>query len=265
MAATVETRPRRAGKDIIIDWVVRIVFFVTIFGIWELSARDASRALAAPPSEILAAFWQLTFEENIMLEAALQTARAFFIGYAISAVIGLAIGLLMGRSRLAEYVLDPYVALMYALPSIALIPVLVMWFGIGDTLRVVLVILASVFPIIYNTMTGVKNVDQELIDVGLSFSASRRKIAASIIFPAALPLIFAGLRIGLSGALVGIIGAEIIAVITGLGGLVIEYADRFQMAEMFVPIIFIAGLAVAITAGMNRVQAIFNQWELSDQ
>ncbi|REK10654.1 MAG: ABC transporter permease subunit, partial [Actinobacteria bacterium] len=175
------------------------------------------------------------------------------------------IGLLMGRSRLAEYVLDPYVALMYALPSIALIPVLVMWFGIGDLLRVVLVILASVFPIIYNTMTGVKNVDPELIDVGRSFAASRRKVASSIIFPGALPLIFAGLRIGLSGALVGIIGAEIIAVITGLGGLVIEFADRFQMAEMFVPIIFIAALAVAITAGMNRIQNIFNQWELSDQ
>ncbi|MDH3463565.1 MAG: ABC transporter permease subunit, partial [Acidimicrobiia bacterium] len=197
--------------------------------------------------------------------AALTTARAFAIGYGVATVLGLTIGLIMGRSRLAEYVLDPYVALMYALPSIAMIPVLVLWFGIGDLLRVVLVILASTFPIIYNTSTGVKNVDPDLIEVGLSFNASQRKIASSIIFPGALPLIFAGLRIGLSGALVGIIGAEIIAVITGLGGLVIEYADRFQMANMFVPIIFIAGIAVLITAGMNRVQTIFNRWELSEE
>lgn len=265
MATVVDRRTRRRTGDVVIDWTIRIGFFVTLFGLWEITARGASRALAAPPSEIVVAFWQLTFVEDVMVDAALQTARAFFIGYGIAALIGLFVGLFMGRSRLAEYVLDPYVALMYALPSIALIPVLVMWFGIGDLLRVVLVVLASVFPIIYNTMTGVKNVDPELVDVGRSFAASRSKIAMSIIFPAALPLIFAGLRIGLSGALVGIIGAEIIAVITGLGGLVIEFADRFQMAEMFVPIIFIAGLAVAITAGMNRVQTIFNRWESSGQ
>lgn len=265
MATSVSPRPSTRSRQVALDWVVRIGFFVAVFGFWEVSTRSASRALAAPPSEILISFWQLTFVENVMWEAALITGRAFFIGYGVAAAIGLAVGLLMGRSRLAEYVLDPYVALMYALPSIALIPVLVMWFGIGDVLRVVLVILASVFPIIYNTMTGVKNVDPELVEVGLSFVASRRKIAFSIILPAALPLIFAGLRIGLSGALVGIIGAEIIAVITGLGGLVIRFADRFQMANMFVPIIFIAGLAVLLTAGMNRVQTVFNRWELSDE
>lgn len=262
MARVVDRQSRRRNWNVVLDWVTRIGFFVILFGVWEVTASGASRALAAPPSEIIAAFWQLTFVEDVMLDAALQTGRAFFIGYGVAALIGLSVGLLMGRSRLAEYVLDPYVALMYALPSIALIPVLVMWFGIGDLLRVVLVILASVFPIIYNTMTGVKNVDPELIDVGRSFAASRSKIASSIIFPGALPLVFAGLRIGLSGALVGIIGAEIIAVITGLGGLVIEFADRFRMADMFVPIIFIAGLAVAITAGMNRIQAVFNRWEV---
>lgn len=264
MAAGMTTRARKLRRSLL-DWAVRIGFAVLVFGTWELTTRGTSRALAAPPSEILQSFWRLTFEDNIIWEAALITARAFALGYLAAAVVGVLIGLIMGRSRLMEYVLDPYVALMYALPSIAMIPVLVMWFGIGDTLRVVLVILASVFPIIYNTMTGVKNVDEDLIDVGRSFAASRRKVAMSIILPGALPLVFAGLRIGLSGALVGIIGAEIIAVITGLGGLVIRFADRFQMADMFVPIIFIAGLAVMVTAGMGRIQRIFNRWELPDQ
>ena len=196
----------------------------------------------------------------------LVTARAFFMGYGAAIAIGLLVGMLMGRSRLAEYILEPYVTLMYALPSIALIPVLVIWFGINDRIRVVLVILASVFPIIYNTATGVKNVDEELVEVGRSFCATRRKIASSIV-PARRSA--AGLRRAPHRTVpwrwVGVIGAEIIVVITGLGGLVIRYADNFQMANMFVPIIFIATLAVLITAGMNRFQTVFRRWEVQDE
>ena len=253
------------GRRTLFNWVVRIGFAVVLFGLWEISTRAQSRALAAPPSEILKAFWELTFVEGVIFVEALVTARAFFMGFGAAIVIGLLVGMVMGRSRLAEYVLEPYVTLMYALPSIALIPVLVIWFGINDRIRVVLVILASVFPIIYNTATGVKNVDEELVEVGRSFCASRRKIATSVVIPGALPLIFAGLRIGLSHALVGVIGAEIIVVITGLGGLVIRYANRFQMANMFVPIIFITLLAVAITAAMNRFQTFFRRWEVHDE
>ena len=242
-------KPER--RRTIFDWTIRIGFAIVLLVAWELSTRAQSRALAAPPSEILRAFWELTFVEGVIFSETLVTARAFFMGYGAAIAIGLGVGMLMGRSRLAEYVLEPYVTLMYALPSIALIPVLV--------------ILASVFPIIYNTATGVKNVDEELVEVGRSFCATRRKIATSIVLPAALPLIFAGLRIGLSHALVGVIGAEIIVVITGLGGLVIRYADNFQMANMFVPIIFIATLAVLITAGMNRFQTVFRRWEVQDE
>ena len=256
-------RPERRRS--ILDWTIRIGFAVVLLVAWELSTRAQSRALAAPPSEILRAFWELTFVEGVIFSETLVTARAFFMGYGAAIALGLGVGMLMGRSRLAEYVLEPYVTLMYALPSIALIPVLVIWFGINDRIRVVLVILASVFPIIYNTATGVKNVDEELVEVGRSFCATRRKIATSLVLPAALPLIFAGLRIGLSHALVGVIGAEIIVVITGLGGLVIRYADNFQMANMFVPIIFIATLAVLITAGMNRFQTVFRRWEVQDE
>jgi NitT/TauT family transport system permease protein len=264
--ARVSDHTRGANRrQLAYEWFVRIAFATVLFGFWEISARGASRALAAPPSEIIAAFWELTFRDRVVLDAALTTARAFAIGYVAAVLIGMTVGLIMGRSRLAEYVLDPYVTLMYALPSIAMIPVLVIWFGIGDVLRIVLVILASVFPIIYNTTVGVKNVDEELVDVGRSFNASRRKIALSIVLPGALPLIFAGLRIGLSNALVGVIGAEIIAVITGLGGLVITFADRFQMANMFVPIIVIMFLAVGINMAMNRAQRLFRRWEVEDR
>jgi ABC-type nitrate/sulfonate/bicarbonate transport system permease component len=247
------TKPRRA--------VTQLVSVIAVLAVWEVAGISTSRALLAPPSEIFAAGYRLVVVEGVILDAMLTTARAFFIGYGVAVVLGLVIGVIMGRSRLAEYLLDPYVTFFYAVPSIALIPVLVIWFGIGDTLRVVLVVLASVFPVILNTAAGVKSVDRDLIEVGRSFCMSERKIAWGIMLPAALPFIFAGIRIGLSHALVGIIGAEIIAVITGLGGLIILYANQFKMPEMIVPILFIMALAVTITSLMNRAQRYFTRWE----
>lgn len=252
-AALTATKPRRA--------LVQVLTMVGILGVWEVAGLSTSRALLAPPSDIFAAAWRLTVQESVILDAVATTARAFFMGYAAAVVMGLIVGVIMGRSRLAEYLLDPYVTFFYAVPSIALIPLLVIWFGIGDTLRVVLVILASVFPVILNTAAGVKSVDKDLVEVGKSFCMSERKIAWGIMLPAALPFIFAGIRIGLSHALVGIIGAEIIAVVTGLGGLVIKYANQFKMAEMIVPILFIMAIAVSITSAMNRAQRYFTRWE----
>lgn len=114
---------------------------------------------------------------------------------------------------------------------------------------------------IINVAAGVKHVDEDLLDVGRAFCARESRIARGIMLPAALPFVCAGVRIGLSHALVGIIGAEIIAVITGLGGLVIGYANSFQMAEMIVPILFVMFLAVTITGLMNRAQRYFSRWE----
>lgn len=138
VAALTASRARRG--------TIQVVALALLLAFWELSAADASRALISPPSEILRAAYQLTVVEPIIWRALLTTAQAFFLGYAIAVGAGIAIGTVMGRSRVADYVLDPYVTFGYAVPSIALIPLLVIWFGIGDTLRVVLVVIASIFP-----------------------------------------------------------------------------------------------------------------------
>jgi NitT/TauT family transport system permease protein len=203
--------------------------------------------------------------DPILWEAIWTTARAFFIGYGAAVAFGIAVGLVMGRYQRVDYVLDPWVFFLYALPSVALIPVLVIWFGIADTLRYVLVFLASVFPVIINTAAGVKNVDQELVDTAQAYCANERQIMRTVVLPGSVPFIFAGLRVAMSQGLVGVIAAEYLAVITGLGGMVINFANRFQTAAMFVPIVVIVVIALILSETMRRLQRRVSRWEFSSQ
>lgn len=242
-------------------WLVRIVTFAVIFGAWEWYGQGQSRALFAPISEIGIAWWELTIQSTEIVNALQDTLIALGIGYALASLVGISVGLLMGINRKIEYVLDPYVSFLYGIPRIALIPLLVIWFGIGPNLRVSIVFLSSVFAIIINTMQGVKEVDQELIDVGIVSCASRQQILRTIIIPGSLPYIFAGLQIGVAQALIGVIVAEMTAIITGLGGLIVEFANFFRTADMFVPILYIAAFSVILNTLMRRLRIWLTPWQ----
>lgn len=242
-------------------WLIRLASLAIFLLAWEFLVTGLNRALIVPPSEIAAQLYELSVVDPILWGAIWTTARAFFIGYGVAVVVGIMIGLAMGRFQRFDYVADPWVFFLYALPSVALIPVLVIWFGIDDMLRYVLVFLASVFAVIINTAAGVKNVDEELVDTAKAYCANERQIMRTVVLPGSVPFIFAGLRVGLSQGLVGVIGAEYLAVITGLGGMVITSANSFQTARMFVPIVVIVVIALTLTETMRRLQRRFSRWE----
>ena len=242
-------------------WTVRIVTFVVLIAAWELYASGVSRALFAPPSAIVESIVELAIVDRSLWGALAISIGALFVGFGLAVVVGVAIGLIMGRFRAVEYVLDPYVSFLYALPSIALIPLLVIWFGIDTELRLALVFLAGVFPVIINTMAGVKNVDSELIDVGRVACASERQMVITVVLPAALPFIFAGVRVALSQALVGVIVAEMTAIITGLGGMIIRFANFFQTANLFVPILAIMVVSITLTTLIRRLERRLMPWD----
>jgi NitT/TauT family transport system permease protein len=241
-------------------WTVRIVTFIALISAWQLYASGVSKALFATPSAIFEAAVEMTITEGTLWPALAISIGALIAGFGLAVVVGVAIGLLMGRFRVAEYVLDPYVSFLYALPSIALIPLLVIWFGIDAQLRLALVFLAGVFPVIINTVAGVKNVDRELIDVGRVACASERQMVATIVLPAALPFIFAGIRVAMSQALVGVIVAEMTAIITGLGGMIIRFANFFQTANLFVPILAIMAVSVGLTTLLKWLERRLMPW-----
>jgi ABC-type nitrate/sulfonate/bicarbonate transport system permease component len=240
-------------------WTVRIATLVLLLAAWQVYADGVSRALFAPPTEIAESFLDL-IDDGRLLDAIVTSMGSMLIGFALAIVVGVAIGVAMGRFRVLEYVLDPYVSFLYALPSIALIPLLVIWFGIDGTLRVVLVFLAAVFPIVINTMVGVKQVDRELIDVARVNCATERQIMRSVILPGSIPFIFAGIQVALAQALVGVVVAEMTAVVTGLGGLIVRFSQFFQTASLFVPILAVMALSILLTALLRLLQKRLAPW-----
>lgn len=240
--------------------ITQVATLAILLGLWEWYAADKSIGIIAPPSAIAEAAYRLVIVDQELIVALTGSIGMMFVGMALAIVVGIPLGVIMGRSKTIENVLDPYVMFLYVLPSVAFVPVLVVMLGIDFQLRLALIFLSAVFPLAINTIAGVHNVDAELVDGGKSFTASELQIMRTIILPASIPFIFAGIRIGFSAAWVGAIVAEMTAIITGVGGLLLESASRFRTAEVFVAIFGIMIVAVAIQIVTSRIEYWITPW-----
>lgn len=259
VAAEPSSRPgflyRRSGM-----LITQIATLVLLLLAWEWYAADKSIGIMAPPSKIAEAAYRLVIVDQELIVALAGSILMMFIGMGLAVLVGIPLGILMGRSKIVENVLDPYVMFLYVLPSVAFVPVLVVMLGIDVQLRIALIFLSGVFPLMINVIAGVHNVDKELVDGGKSFCASELQIMRTIILPASIPFIFAGFRLGLAAAWVGAIVAEMTAIITGVGGLLLESASRFRTADVFVAIFGIMIIAVAIQVVTSFVERRITPW-----
>lgn len=238
---------------------LRIGSVVVVLGVWELLGR-LDPIVASYPSAIGAAFVELAFVENVLVPAFATTLHGLVVGFAIAAVLGIVIGFAMGRIRLVDLILDPYVSALYATPRIALVPLLVLWVGIDFELRVTIVVLSAIFPIIINTYIGAKSVDRELLDAGRAFAANGWQLLITVVVPGSVPYLFAGLRIGVARALVGIIVAEMTAAVTGTGRLIIQYGRFFETDRLFVPVIILGLFSIALAELVYFLQRRATPW-----
>jgi ABC-type nitrate/sulfonate/bicarbonate transport system permease component len=257
--STFDRLPSRATRVMTSDRTLRVLSVVGVLAIWELLGRQAP-LFASYPTQILVAFWETTVTQNRLIPALAVTLQALAVGFAISAVLGVGIGFLMGRIRIVELVLDPYVSALYSTPRITLIPVLILWLGVDFELRVTMCVLSAVFPIIINVHAGVKAVDRELIDTGRAFAATSPQILRTVVFPASLPYIFTGLRVGIARALVGIVVAEMSAAVTGTGYLLLFYGRYFQTDKLMGPVIVLGLVSILLAVGVSRVQRLVMPW-----
>lgn len=243
-------------------WAVRVFVLLFVAGAWEIYGRSVSRAFFAPLSVIAQQFMELVFIERVIPVAIIETNVSLALGFGLAIVLGTAVGLVMGRWELVNRLFSPYVSFLYTLPRIALIPVLILWLGIDEVLRVAIVFLASVFPIIINTAAGVKEIDEELRDVARVARASSWQELHTVTLPGSLPFVLVGYQNGLAHALIAAIVAEMTAILTGLGGLVRTYANFFQTANMFVPIVIIAVESVLLVFVMKWLRSRLAPWSL---
>ena len=183
------------------------------------------------------------------------------VGLALAIVAGVALGLAIGRSSVVEALLEVPLDALNAMPIVALVPVLVLWVGFGPPAKVVIVFLFSVFAIVINTARGVREVDPELIEVARSFMAREVGLWKDVVLPSALPYIVAGVRLAVGRALVGVVIAEFYTSIAGLGYLIVSYANTFQTAKVFVPVVVLMALGVALTRFVQLLEDRLAPWQ----
>ncbi len=213
----------------------------------HLAGREHERAadhLAGSPAEVFAAFIELTASGELV-RATGQTIWPFAIGLVVAFVVGTALGLLLGIFRPAARMLDPYIFVFWSIPNIAWLPLFIAWFGVGNLTLIVFVFVSAVFPQLLTVEAGAKEADSFLVEVARSLGGTKREILRLVVLPSALPYIFAGLRIAVGRALVGIIVGQLLIVATGIGYMFQFYGETLSLAKYFAPLIVIAALAVA--------------------
>ena len=223
--------------------MLKYLSFVIVFTAWEIAGRIPISPAFPTFSATMIALWDMIMDGS-MLKAYPETLRPLLIGVGISAVLGVAAGVWMGLSSVGEWLLSPIFIVAQAAPLAALIPLLVLAYGIGLTAKVMVVAIMAMPVIVLNSMSGVRSTNRSLIEMGTSFLASRRDIITRIVLPSASPVIFAGLRLGLSAGFIGAILSELLITPTGIGDLITFSQSRADYARMYAAIFSIIAVAV---------------------
>jgi NitT/TauT family transport system permease protein len=242
------------------SWTITAGSVALLMLAWEWFGRDINPVFGSYPSAIAEASWELA-KSGKLGAAMIESLQPFAVGYGLAILSGVPLGLFIGRYRLAEAALGIYVTAGYAMPLVALVPLLVLWLGLGFAVKAAVVFLMSVFPVCINTWLGVTAVPRSLIDVGKSFVAPDTVILRRIILPATLPYIMAGIRLAVGRAVVAMVIAEFFTSLSGLGAIIQTAANSFDTATMFVPIVLLMVMAVGLTGLIGVVERRVAPWQ----
>ncbi|MFQ6135372.1 MAG: ABC transporter permease [Nitrososphaerales archaeon] len=242
----------------------RLLLLAALLIGWEIIGRVLGRMFLPPPSSIVSAAVDLV-STGVIVDATAFSLMVFFSGYGLAILIALPLSLLMGRFKRIGDTLDVYLDIFNAMPRLALIPLIIVWFGLGFQAKMVMVFLVAVFPIIIATYAGVSNVDKGLMEAGRAFGSKESQLFTMVMLPASVPYIIAGLRLGAARGILGIIMAEFFTAATGLGGLIITYGNTFQVEKFFVAIVVLAGFGASMSETLKRLEKYFAPWRTSLQ
>jgi NitT/TauT family transport system permease protein len=170
------------------------------------------------------------------------------------------VGVIVGRSSLVEWATNIYISALYSMPMVAVVPLIVLWFGFKVFAKVIIVFLFMVFPILINTYQGVKDVNRNLLEVARSFCSTESQLWRHVIIPSAIPFIVAGVRLAIGRGLVGMIVAEFYTSITGLGYMIVRYANAFETDKLFVPIVVVMAMGVGLMGLVKWIETRIAPW-----
>jgi NitT/TauT family transport system permease protein len=238
---------------------IRCASLAIVLTLWQVFGANIDPVLFTTPSKIAAAavtmigsgeLWTYLWPSLVVLA----------IGLTLAATIGIAIGLLLARFWVLDVAFGVYITFLYSTPSVALVPLIVLWAGFETTAKVVILFLFAFFPMTINTYQGVKNVDSKLIEVGRAFRCSEAQLWTNIVLPGALPFIVTGLRLAVGRGLIGMVLADLYTAISGIGYLIVRTASTYQVDKMFVPIVTLGLLGVTLTGLLRLLEIKVAPW-----
>lgn len=246
-----------------VQWVVS---FALAIALWEFCARVLIRndLFLAPLSAVAVRAVELWSTGELQTHIEVSFVE-FAGGYLLSVAIGIVLGIVLAESPVLRGLVDPWVSMLYATPIIALGPLFILWLGIGAGSKIAIVFLTAVFPILINTVSGLTTTDRNWIEVARSFGASAPQIYAKVRMPAALPFIIAGLRLSVARALVGVVVAELFGARAGLGFLILNSAQSFDTAGLFVGVIILAIAGVVSVELLKWLEAALAPWRAQSE
>ncbi|GIP39834.1 ABC transporter permease [Paenibacillus sp. J31TS4] len=230
--------------------------------LWELICRLewVSPLFLPAPTAILTTGWEMITQGDLLQNVGASLYR-IVLGFLLGASVGIAIGLALGFSRWAEAIGSPIVYSLYTIPKIALLPLIVLWLGIGELPKITIIALGVFFPVVINTYSGVKNVDAILIKAAVSFGASHMSVIRKVILPGALPVIFAGLKLAAGTSLLLLVAAEMIAAKQGIGSMVLHYGNLMLTTKLMVGVVVLSLLGLLFNRGLQWLENRLLPWK----
>jgi sulfonate transport system permease protein len=253
-AGAIAAKPQKpvAAQEARLPWwerraVFRYGFVALILIVWQIVGPHISPIFFTYPTKIAVAFYDLTVSGDLPYYLA-QSLEVMIYGLGLAILIGIPLAILMARVRWLDWALDLPINALYATPLVAVVPLLVLWFGIYLKAKIIVVFLFAVFPVLINTYQGVRECDKNMLEVAHSFRSNEWRIWQDVLLPFAVPYIIAGIRLAIGRGLIGMIIAEFYTTISGLGFMITRYANNFEMDKTFVPVIVLMTLGVSLTS-----------------
>ena len=243
-------------EKVFLGWGMLLLFL----GLWELAPALGwvKPLFSSSPSRIfVAAQWLFAngFWHDIRVSA-----LAFGYGFGLSLLVGLPLGVLMGWYRRFHALFEPLITALYVTPRVALVPMLILWFGLGIESKVAIVFLGGVFAILLNVIAGMQTLDEGLVRCARSFGANDRQLFLTIALPSLLPFLIAGMKLAVGRALVGVLVGELVAANAGVGHMMAVAGATFQTDKVFVGVVFLAAVGWSLTAFFQWLEEHLTKW-----
>lgn len=237
------------------------VGIVVLLLLWQVLSdlEVLNPLLVSSPTKVAEAGWALVSSGEIWQHIASSIA-AWTLGFVTAAVVGILVGLISGWYRRVRYVADVWLNALDSVPSLALVPIFIIWFGIDLTFQVFLVFISCVFYIAVNTLSGVKSTEARYLDVATSYGARQSKVFRSVVLPACVPYIMTGLRQASAKGIVGIVVAEFVASNRGIGFLIITSGSTFNTARLMFAIALLSLFGIIVNEVLQYVEGRFDAW-----